>query len=209
MPDRSSQLTICLFGTPSYVRSGSPGLARRHYQQFERTLRQELGIAPAPQTQATLLIALEQQRIDQYHAIPSPAFAPSTSFWLPFVGRDEQLAQLQAIAQTAVAGRGAAVLLQGAAGIGKSRLVDELLATLAAKHSADRCWTLLQGRCSPFDSILAYGTFREAFQHLLPDQPDANCACGDALDGASDDAAVTQACYTDSICISIDVRQGS
>jgi DNA-binding SARP family transcriptional activator len=155
-----------------YVRSGSPGLARRHYQHFERTLRQELGIAPAPQTQEALLVALEQQRVDQQHTVRSTAFAPLTSLRLPFVGRDALLVQLQDIAQAAAAGRGATVLLQGTAGIGKSRLVDELLAALAAGSYADRHWTLLQGRCSPFDSILAYGAFRDAFHHLLPDRFD-------------------------------------
>ena len=74
---------------------------------FERTLRQELGIAPAPQSQEALLVALEQQRADQQHALPSTAFAPSTAFRLPFVGRDALLAQLQDIAQAVATGRGA------------------------------------------------------------------------------------------------------
>lgn len=56
-----------------YVRAGSPGLARRHYERFERTLRDELGIEPAPETRAILRQAVEQRRNDQ---VAAPAQHP-------------------------------------------------------------------------------------------------------------------------------------
>lgn len=60
------------------------------------------------------------------------------------VGRDEELALLLALIDGAAQGRGGAVFLRGEGGIGKSRLVDELL-RVAADHGA----TTLRGRCVP------------------------------------------------------------
>ncbi len=52
--------------------------------------------------------------------------APAVADRLPLVGRGEELAILRAAADQAAAGRGAVVELIGAAGMGKSRLLEEL-----------------------------------------------------------------------------------
>lgn len=157
-----------------YVRAGSPGLARRRYEQFERTLRAELGIEPPAPARETLRQAVEQQRVGRGLGEPPAPAAPPAG--LPFVGRAELLARLQAAAARAAAGSGLTLILEGAAGIGKSRLSAELAAWLRASPPDGRRWTLLQGRCSPFDSILAYGAFREAFHRRLPAEPDQPAA---------------------------------
>jgi len=57
----------------------------------------------------------------------------------PHVGREEEVATLFAIADSVEAGASAQLLLQGEAGIGKSRLVGEFL-----RDPRSRRWTLLQ-----------------------------------------------------------------
>lgn len=59
----------------------------------------------------------------------------------PFVGRARELEELQAALDEAAAGRGSVVVVTGEAGIGKTRLLQELTA-----HAADS-WVVLAGRC--------------------------------------------------------------
>lgn len=145
-----------------YVRQHAIGSALRQYQQFEAMLKQELGIAPAAETRALIDEALRQR----HNAAPdvgtafqlSPRAAPA----LPFAGRDQLFLHLQAISRDALSGRGATVLLQGEAGIGKTRLVNELTDRLMRESPR---WLILRGSCSPFDDLLSYGPFLEAFQN--------------------------------------------
>jgi len=61
----------------------------------------------------------------------------------PFVGRESELAALTADLDTALDGRGGVVLLGGEAGIGKTRLVEELAAAAAGRGALvlwGRCW---------------------------------------------------------------------
>lgn len=158
-----------------YVRSGSPGLAQRHYQFVARTLQQELGIVPAEETRAIVRTALARQRTFKAVSAVRAPFVRARPYVLSLAGRESSLARLQQISVQVAGGVGRAVLIEGDAGIGKSRLVDEFAATLPSATPGSTTWQILQGRCSPFDTILAYGAFREAFDQLLPedvDEPD-------------------------------------
>src|SRR5207248_10137625 len=59
-----------------------------------------------------------------------------------FVGRHYELVELRAGLEDAVAGRGRSFLVVGEAGIGKTRLVEEL-----AREAAERGHLVLWGRC--------------------------------------------------------------
>ena len=145
-----------------YMRQGEAGLALRQYRQFENLLQQELNLTPAPETQALLYDALRQQRIPKTSKT-SPSHPTSRQpHTLPFIGREHLLQQLSAISQEVQAGRGTTVLLQGEAGIGKSRLLDEFASQLIAGSLP---WIVLQGACSPFDELLSPGPFLEALQN--------------------------------------------
>lgn len=142
-----------------YLHMQALGPALRQYRQFETELRQELGLAPSPATQALIHESLTARRQAPARArIPSRLSHPPA---LPLIGRDDMLKMLLALSQDAAAGRGAAVLIQGEAGSGKSRLLDELIGRLSAEPPR---WLILQGYCSPFDDLLSYGPFIEAFQ---------------------------------------------
>jgi tetratricopeptide (TPR) repeat protein len=76
------------------------------------------------------------------------------------IGRDEELAQLDALRRRAESGRGAVVLVRGEAGVGKSRLLAELVAR--SRH-AGAC--VLVGR-----AVEGGGAFRPLSDALLAQQ---------------------------------------
>ena len=78
----------------------------------------------------------------------------------PLVGRDAELGMLSDRLAQARAGRGSAVLISGAPGIGKSRLVTELLA--GAKPGQ-----VLSVTCDMYESGTPYALFGEVLRTLL------------------------------------------
>lgn len=145
-----------------YIRMGEIGLALRQYRQFEAALHHELGLAPSPETQSMLQTALKTQQRPKLHGKPSARSPSGAVQKLPFIDRDNLLKQLLALSQEPLAGRGVTVLLQGEDGSGKSRLISEVVSNLS---SGTTPWIVLQGSCSPFDDLLSYGPFLEAFQN--------------------------------------------
>lgn len=168
-----------LIGT--YIHMGEIGLAVRHYRQFEAELKQELGLAPAAETQEMLQTALRAQQRSKERAQPARA-ASGAAQRLPFIDRDNLLQQILTLSQGPLAGRGAAALIQGEDGSGKSRLLDEVVSALSSEPVP---WIVLQGSCSPFDDLLSYGPFLEAFQNA--DLGDLTDLLAQAQGATSDD----------------------
>jgi DNA-binding SARP family transcriptional activator/predicted ATPase len=149
-----------------YLRSGAPGRAWQQYHRFEKLLQQELGLAPSAELRALVgeLVAGRSAVAARSPASKQQTRRAVTAPALPFVGREQLLRQLLALAeQVQDSGQGMALLLQGEDGSGKTRLLDELVKALAASRPA---WVVLRGACSPFDDLLAYGPFLEALQNL-------------------------------------------
>jgi DNA-binding SARP family transcriptional activator/predicted ATPase len=145
-----------------YLKTGASAQALRQYQQFEGELWEKLGLTPAPETRALFQEALRLQQTPPPDKTSSrPGLSRRTQPDLPFVGRDSLLTRLLAISQEVKAGRGGTVLLQGDGGIGKTRLLNEFQARLSTETPP---WLVLQGACSPFDDLISYGPFLEAFQ---------------------------------------------
>ncbi|MBV8756422.1 MAG: AAA family ATPase [Deltaproteobacteria bacterium] len=80
------------------------------------------------------------------------------------VGRQAELAQLDAAVRGAQQGRGGVVVVSGPAGVGKSRLVDE--AARSAPHAGS---AVLVGRCLPSALPDPYRPIREALLALPPE----------------------------------------
>ena len=79
------------------------------------------------------------------------------------VGRADQLAALRRLALDAADRRPGLAVIEGEAGIGKSRLVAELVAELAAGGAL-----VLRGNCSPVAGRdIAFGPFVDALRDLL------------------------------------------
>jgi len=81
---------------------------------------------------------------------------------VPLIGRAPELARLVDALSGTLSGRGAAVFMEGAAGIGKSRLAQELLATAAM-----RGWRTVATRLQPGDSRRPLGVFVDLLGALL------------------------------------------
>ncbi|CAO3438237.1 ATP-binding protein [Azospirillum endophyticum] len=92
----------------------------------------------------------------------------------PYVGREREVATLFAITASVEAGSPAQLLLQGEAGIGKSRLVGEFL-----RDPRSRRWTLLQWPQMPIRR-LADPEDLEAVALSLAEQV-AGCACDEGI----------------------------
>ncbi|MEU6590088.1 AAA family ATPase [Streptomyces sp. NPDC046881] len=107
----------------------------------------------------------------------------------PLIGRDEELARLTGVLERARGGTAGAVLLAGDAGVGKTRLLDEV-----AGRAARTGTTVVTGHCVdlgdvglpylPFTEILGVLAADERFTAVLDAHPAA-----DRLLGAGPDAA--------------------
>jgi len=75
------------------------------------------------------------------------------------VGRDTEMARLRGLLEDAVAGRAVTALVGGDAGVGKSRLVAELM-TVAGRNG----FTVLCGQCAEIGDSVPYLPFADAFR---------------------------------------------
>src|SRR5436190_1595979 len=88
---------------------------------------------------------------------------PGRALSAPFLGRTEELEQLSAALTRAAAGEPNAVIVGGEAGVGKSRLVGELVRR-AEKSGA---WVLVGNCIEATDDGVPYSPIAEALRHLL------------------------------------------
>ena len=144
------QLMLALY------RGGRQGEALAAYQRFRRTLDQELGIEPTAALNELHVRILNQDPgldagasagvlkvPDRPHATaaPSPSVPPAPAEGR-LVGRTDELGSLEAAFAEAAAGSGGSVVVTGPAGIGKTRLIAELVA-----GARERGATVLTGHC--------------------------------------------------------------
>jgi adenylate cyclase len=80
----------------------------------------------------------------------------------PLVGRDAEIGLLMGALEGALAGEGRIVSIIGEAGLGKNRLVDELLADPRALGAR-----VARARCSPHDKHRAYGAIADLLRRAL------------------------------------------
>ena len=86
----------------------------------------------------------------------------------PLVGRSTEMAALLSAVDEAKTRRAGAILLSGDAGVGKTRLLDEV-----ATGAHERGFGVLVGHCTDFgDAGLPYLPFTEIFGRLAGDRPD-------------------------------------
>jgi DNA-binding SARP family transcriptional activator len=148
-----------------HTMNGDRASALRVYHQCASTLQAELAIVPS------IALSDAYERLLTVEAL-SPGDAPRSAT-APLVGRDQEWKRMQAIWQVAVSGRPRLLILSGEAGIGKTRLAEDLL------H-----WATRQGfitaltQCYPAEGDLAYASvmalirsdaLRPGFAHLAPE----------------------------------------
>jgi DNA-binding SARP family transcriptional activator len=150
-----------------HAQRGRRGAALRQYQTCVNVLRRELGVDPEwvtrqlyleiLQSSATAAAAFQRPR-------PGARDAPAESE-TPLIGRDAELGRLHQGWQTAAQGEGRLAVILGEAGIGKTRLVEELVAE-ATRQGA----SVLLGRAHESEAILPFGVWIDAFRtaRLVP-----------------------------------------
>jgi ABC-type oligopeptide transport system substrate-binding subunit/DNA-binding SARP family transcriptional activator len=163
----------------AYCRLGDRDAALAQYRAAEGVLERELGTPPVRETrelyQAILDGRVEIGPAPDLQPVPIPDLAASTRgrhpleapFVTPLVGREADLARLRRSWEAALSGRGTVVLVEGEAGAGKTRLLDEFAAELRRQST----WTVV-GRCYTFERLLSYQPLVEVaggLTHLLPD----------------------------------------
>ncbi|MFQ5943647.1 MAG: AAA family ATPase [Anaerolineales bacterium] len=122
-----------------YARLGRRGMAMQQYRDCVRVLQDELGAPPLEETvelyetiKTGELVAVEPR------TSPTPV-VKSALARLPLVGRQDQMAELRA-SYSQIEGSSNLILIEGEAGIGKTRLAEEFLEGSSAVVLTARCY---------------------------------------------------------------------
>jgi DNA-binding SARP family transcriptional activator len=144
-------------------------------------LREELGIDPGPELRDLERAVLTQdprllQRLP-HPELPSPAAAGPAPPRSSLVGRRLELAQLAATADEVAAGSPRVVVLEGEAGIGKTRLAEAV-----ADLARERGWAVAWSRCADEAGAPALWPWTQVLEQL--GQPALEPAASDDADAA-------------------------
>ncbi|HYY80681.1 MAG TPA: BTAD domain-containing putative transcriptional regulator [Actinomycetes bacterium] len=149
-----------------YAWSGRRAAALRQYQACVKVLDEELGVEPLEETTGLREAILADRLPPPGEPAPAPAAATAPSpapAPAPLVGRVGEWAALLAAWQ-AVRRDGRLVVVEGEAGIGKTRLAEDL-----AGHARERGAAVVAGRCYEEETGVAYGPFIEGLRAALAD----------------------------------------
>lgn len=148
---------------------GDRAAAVAQYRECVRLLERELAVTPLTETTALYRSVVTE---DYGHAggirtseggaaaVAAPSGRPATPSHLPIVGRDAERDALLA----AAGGAARLVVIEGEAGIGKSRLLEELVERLRARRGV-----ALLSRCDPGARDLAYAPATDWLRAALMD----------------------------------------
>lgn len=148
-----------------YALTGDRAAALVQYRQCVRTLSRELGVSPLPETTelyeavntGTLVAAGSRRTASEASSVSGVSERAQTRF----VGRDDDLRAVRAV-YDAIDHDGRLVVVEGEAGIGKTRLVEELLLDLRKNGAA-----VLAGRAYEDEAALAYAPLVDALRARL------------------------------------------
>jgi tetratricopeptide (TPR) repeat protein len=160
-----------------YVRQGRRAAALAQYRMCREVLRRDLGVEPEAETEALYRELVHQPPAGEARtngvtvappASPRPA-APRRRRrprWdptaIPLIGRSLELERLREALDEAWSGRGQLVAVLGPAGIGKTRLVEDV-----GEAAARRDGSLMIGRCYETEQIFPFGPWIDAVRGML------------------------------------------
>jgi len=145
-----------LLATARY-RSGQQADALRAIADARRTLVDELGVEPGPRLREIEAAILAQDStldaaprpVPAVVQAPDPGLPSAAGDRAPIVGRDGELATLRQALDDAFGGRPSVAVVQGEAGVGKTRLVEELAAEAVARGAQVVWGRSLEGGLAP------------------------------------------------------------
>ncbi|HUW12110.1 MAG TPA: AAA family ATPase, partial [Anaerolineae bacterium] len=158
-------------------RLGQRNAALEQYRRCQEVVRQELGAEPMPETtelHQAILDGRFEAGAPMEVSIPKGAAVQRalTAGQNPLdsivhgtlVGREAEMAFLGARCEEARTGHGGLVIVSGEAGVGKTRLLEEL-----ADQLRWRGVRVLWGRCYEFERLMPYQPVAEALQTIVQD----------------------------------------
>ena len=158
-----------------YTWIGERSQALRQYRECVRILDQELGVAPLEETTELYQTILEnkletpavsQPTVETRQSLPIEAPAVVSQSALPFVGRESELQALyNRYAALLTQEAGGLIVVEGEAGIGKTRLLEVFTADI---H--ERGTHILKATCYESESGIAYAPFVRAIRGTLSSQ---------------------------------------
>jgi DNA-binding SARP family transcriptional activator len=149
-----------------YVRKGRRGAALRQYQMCVSALERELGVEPEADTKQLYQDVLRSRSV--VHRAPSTragtAPTPVNRPMQPragetLIGRGAELDQLREALGATENGQGRVVVVLGEAGIGKSSVLQSLVA-----EAGERGVRVLLGRSYESEQVLPFGPWLDAFR---------------------------------------------
>ncbi len=144
-----------------YLNGDRAGMIRQ-YEALRKLLDEELGVPPMPETRELYdaLISDSYAAPVPVSSVPTTQPAPRASeAALPFIGREAEIEALKS-----QFGPGRLLLVEGEPGIGKTRLVSELI---AAQLRTERSMLILQGAAYELEQGLPYQPITDALRGYL------------------------------------------
>jgi DNA-binding SARP family transcriptional activator len=156
-----------------YASMGARDQAMRQFQICEDALKRELDLAPEQST-VELHRRIQADRVPRRLPTVEPEAAPiesgdrpASEEHVPLVGRNAVLRRLGEELNRAEEGNGRLIVVNGEAGIGKTRLLAELAAEAGRRGAA-----VLSGGSGAHANHLPYGPFAVALEGYVASRPD-------------------------------------
>ncbi len=139
-----------------YVRQGRRASAIAHYQASAAALEKELGVLPEPETRRLYDEIVAGAGVTV--TAPAAACAPGRTL-ARLIGRDPERKQLLTALNAAWSGGGTVAVLLGEAGVGKTRLLEEL-----ALRAGELGGRIVRGRAFESEQVLPFSVWVDALR---------------------------------------------
>ena len=149
-----------------YAACGRRGAAVQQYRSLVSALARDLGVEPDSQTKR---LHDDILRLDSAVVAPTPTSSPrpppfdtlplsgpAPTRLLPLMGRDAEMTRMRQALDDAWGGTGKLSLLSGDAGVGKTRILEDV-----ATHVLRRGGRILRGRCFESEGVLPFAVWAD------------------------------------------------
>ena len=159
----------------AYAATGDRSAALRQYQQCVDILQRELDTTPLPETTALYEAIRQGKGVVAHEPFTTVRSAPITAKpdlqFVPLVGREQELATIAAEWRVCRQGHSRLVLVTGAAGMGKTRLVEEAVRRIAGpdvRVLTGHCYAMEAGTPYQLIADLMRGSVEQVWARLSP-----------------------------------------
>ncbi|MEX0720934.1 MAG: AAA family ATPase [Balneolaceae bacterium] len=150
-----------------FARKRQETRAFHQYDICREILGEELGMSPSSETKKVLDDIREGKFADKKEIEKRERAGTVTGAASPIIGRVEECARINEVIEQLGAGQGKGLIISGEAGIGKTRLVQELIQRVRRKE-----FPFFVGKTGTKSGNVAYGPFIDLIEDILHDRPD-------------------------------------